>query len=87
MRVGIHVGPAVAGVIGQKKWTYDLWGDTVNLASRLESHGIPGRIQVSDAVCRRMCDAYRFEPRGTIMVKGSGEMTTHFLTGRNTLSA
>jgi len=87
MRVGVHTGPAVAGIIGDKKWAYDLWGDTVNLASRLESHGVPGRIQVSEAVYARMNERYCFEPRGTIAVKGSGEMSTWFLTGRNRLDA
>jgi adenylate cyclase len=81
LRVGIHTGPAIAGVIGQRKFAYDLWGDAVNVASRMESHGVAGRIQVSTAV-REMLDGdrrFRLEERGTIELKGMGEMTTYFL--------
>ena len=81
-RIGIHIGPAVAGVIGSKKFIYDVWGDTVNTASRMESHGIPDRIQVTEPVFRKLEGRYRFEPRGTIEVKGKGEMPTWFLLGR-----
>jgi class 3 adenylate cyclase len=81
-RMGIHMGPAVAGVIGSKKFIYDVWGDTVNTASRMESHGIPDRIQVTEPVFRRLNGLYRFEARGTIEVKGKGPMETWFLLGR-----
>src|SRR4051794_197213 len=81
-RMGIHVGPAVAGVIGSKKFIYDVWGDTVNTASRMESHGIPNRIQVTEPVFRKLEGRYRFEPRGLIDVKGKGPMETWFLLGR-----
>jgi class 3 adenylate cyclase len=81
-RMGIHMGPAVAGVIGSKKFIYDVWGDTVNTASRMESHGIPDRIQVTEPVFRRLDGRYRFEPRGTVEVKGKGPMPTWFLLGR-----
>jgi class 3 adenylate cyclase len=81
-RMGIHIGPAVAGVIGSKKFIYDVWGDTVNTASRMESHGIPNRIQVTRPVFQRLERRYRFEPRGVIDVKGKGPMETWFLLGR-----
>ncbi|MCB9755080.1 MAG: hypothetical protein H6713_34520 [Myxococcales bacterium] len=82
LRIGVHSGQVVAGVIGTDKFTYDLWGDTVNTASRMESHGVPGRIQVSDATYELLKDDYAFEPRGTIRVKGKGTMETYFLLGR-----
>ncbi|NER39429.1 MAG: guanylate cyclase [Oscillatoria sp. SIO1A7] len=82
MRIGIHTGPVVAGVIGANKFIYDLWGDTVNIASRMESHGIPGCIQVSTATYEQLKDKYLFEERGTIRVKGKGDMTVYLLVGK-----
>jgi class 3 adenylate cyclase len=82
IRIGIATGPAVAGVIGSAKFSYDVWGDTVNTASRMESHGFIGRIQVTTAVYERLRDKYLFEERGIIQVKNKGEMFTYFLTGR-----
>jgi class 3 adenylate cyclase len=80
-RIGIHCGPVVAGVIGTRKFIYDVWGDTVNVASRMESTGVPGRIQVTGAVEERLRDAFRFEPRGLTEVRGKGLMATFFLLG------
>lgn len=82
VRIGIHTGPVVAGVIGQKKFSYDLWGDTVNIASRMESLCVNGRIQISAETHKRLKDKYTFEERGLVQVKGWGEMLTYFLTGR-----
>ncbi|MGZ8571014.1 MAG: adenylate/guanylate cyclase domain-containing protein, partial [Actinomycetota bacterium] len=81
LRIGIDTGPVVAGVIGRRKFIYDLWGDTVNTASRMESHGVPGAIQVTERVRDALCDRYRFEARDPIDVKGKGPMTTWFLLG------
>ena len=81
LRVGIHTGAVIAGVIGKKKFTYDLWGDTVNLASRMESRGLPGRIQVSPATYKRLQPQYSLEERGMIEVKGFGEIQTYWLNG------
>jgi class 3 adenylate cyclase len=82
VRIGIDTGPVVAGVIGQDKFSYDLWGDTVNTASRMESLGVPGCIQVTARTYQRLRDGYRFQRRGLVAVKGKGEMVTYFLVGR-----
>jgi class 3 adenylate cyclase len=82
VRIGIDTGPVVAGVIGRRKFSYDLWGDTVNTASRMESQGMAGCIQVTDRAYRRLRDRYRFERRGPVQIKGKGELVTWFLVGR-----
>ena len=81
IRIGINTGPVIAGIIGTKKFIYDLWGDTVNIASRMESHGIPGSIQVTEETYKRLKNQYVFEDRGLISVKGKGEMNCYLLKG------
>ena len=79
LRIGLQVGSVIAGVIGIRKFIYDVWGDTVNTASRLESHGAPGRTHVSETVFERLQGRFAFETRGTIELKGRGSMNTYFL--------
>jgi adenylate cyclase len=82
LRIGISTGSVVAGVIGQKKWTYDLWGDTVNLASRMQSQGAPGRTQVTSTTYNQLKDRYAFEERGILDVYGVGKTATYWLLGK-----
>lgn len=84
IRIGINTGPVVAGVIGTKKFIYDLWGDAVNIASRMESHGVAGSIQVSAETYKLLQDNYLFQERGVISIKGKGEMSTYLLISRKT---
>ena len=81
LRIGVNSGPVVAGIVGTHKFAYDLWGDVVNTASRMESEGVPGSIQVSPVTYELIRDKYVCEPRGVIQVKGKGEMNTYFLRG------
>lgn len=82
LRIGIETGPLVAGVIGKSKFAFDIWGLTVNVASRMESTGVPGTIQVTEAVFRDLKDQYLFERRGEVEVKGRGKMVTYFAKGK-----
>jgi class 3 adenylate cyclase len=82
VRIGLHRGPVVAGVIGTSKFVYDLWGDAVNVASRLETSAPPGRIQVSGAVATELADTFELEPRGAVELKGKGSTEVFFLLGR-----
>ena len=81
LRIGIDSGPVVAGVIGKRKFLYDLWGDTVNTASRMESHGVEDAVHVTEAAYERLRDRFELESRGLIFVKGKGEMPTYLLLG------
>ncbi len=83
-RVGVNSGPVVAGVIGRRKFSYDLWGDAVNVASRMESHGVVGRVHVSGETASRLPPGRGRESRGVVEIKGKGAMTTYLLRSEPT---
>ena len=83
LRIGIHCGPATAGVVGDMRFSYDTWGEAVNTASRMESHGVPGRIHVSEDFRDLAATAFRFEDRGTTNIKSIGVTRTFFLIGES----
>jgi class 3 adenylate cyclase len=87
LRIGLHTGPLVAGVVGEARLSYDLWGETVNLASRMETMSPPGQILVTDAVVRTAGDGFVFQPHGTGDAKGIGRVRTHLLVGRAQVAA
>lgn len=80
LRIGLNCGPVVAGVIGERRFAYDIWGTTVNLASRMESYGAPGRIHVTEEFARRVEGKFSLEPRGSMEIKGAGSLNTYFLS-------
>ena len=81
LRIGLHSGPVVAGVIGRRKFIYDMWGDTVNTASRMESHGVPGAVHCSEATARMLEGEFVVQPQGEVEIKGKGRMQTFLLAG------
>ena len=84
MRLGIHAGPIVAGIVGVKKFQYDIWGDTVNTASRMESNGAVGKVNISETLYQILKDDvnFAFEARGSIEAKGKGEMSMYFVENK-----
>jgi class 3 adenylate cyclase len=87
VRIGIGTGPVVAGVVGKKKFIYDLWGDTVNIASRITAEGVPGMIQVDGITYRRLKDRFEFHEPQTLYLKGKGETTVYRMAGKKDSSA
>jgi class 3 adenylate cyclase len=84
LRIGIHMGPIVAGVVGKKKYAYDIWGDTVNIAARMESSSQPGRVNISSSIYNVVKDSYHCDYRGKIFAKNIGEVDMYFVQQQNT---
>ncbi|MBK8292503.1 MAG: adenylate/guanylate cyclase domain-containing protein [Flammeovirgaceae bacterium] len=82
LRIGIHTGPVVAGVVGKKKYAYDIWGDTVNIASRMESNGEPGKVNISATTYHLISDHYQCLHRGKISAKNIGEVDMYFVESK-----
>ena len=83
MRIGLYTGPIAAGIIGKHRFTYDIWGDTVNMANRFESYSLPNRIHIPESIAEILGEKYVLEPRGIMDIRGKGPMNTYFLNGRN----
>jgi len=82
IRIGLYAGPIVAGIIGRHRFTYDIWGDTVNMASRFESYSLPNRIHIPESIAGILDEKYVLEPRGLLEIRGKGPMNTYFLNGK-----
>ncbi|HBC76943.1 MAG TPA: hypothetical protein DC017_19260 [Candidatus Wallbacteria bacterium] len=78
IRIGVHSGPVIAGVIGRRKMVYDIWGDSVNIASRMESNGAPGKVNISESTYKLLKNRYKCESRGSVEIKGKGAMAMYF---------